>query len=91
MFIHTINKSVILNKHFAKISHIEIRIPTSTFKGMEDQLKNINPSKPPGPDDIFQQILKNIIASINAPLAKLVNISIASKQYMDIIKYYTSV
>lgn len=68
---HNIYKSVVVNKHYAKISKTEIRIPhndgSSTLKGMEDQFKIIKPSKPPGPDDIFQQMLKNIIPSIMYP------------------------
>lgn len=46
---------------------------SSTLKGMQDQFKIIKPSKPPGPDDIFQQMLKNIIPSINVPQAKWFN------------------
>lgn len=71
---HSIYKSVVVNKHYAKISKTEIRIPHNdrVLKGMEDQFKIIKPSKPPGPDDIFQQMLKNIIPSINVPQAKMV-------------------
>lgn len=51
-------------------SEFLIMTGSSTLKGMQDQFKIIKPSKPPGPDDIFQQMLKNI--------------SITSKQFSNI-------
>lgn len=54
-------------------SEFLIMTGSSILKGMEDQFKIIKPSKPPGPDDIFQQMLKNIIPSINVPQAKWFN------------------
>lgn len=44
------------------------------------QLRNIYPSKPPGPDDISPHILRNIIPSIIKPLTKLFNSSLSNKQ-----------
>lgn len=51
---------------------------------LHTQFKIIKPSKPPGPDDIFQQMLKNIIPSINVPQAKWFNASITSKPFSNI-------
>lgn len=65
-------------------SEFLIMTGSSTLKGMEDQFKIIKPSKPPGPDDIFQQMLKNIIPSINVPQAKWFNASITNKQFSNI-------
>lgn len=57
-----------------------------TDQDVEDQLRNINPSKPPGPDDISPQILKNIIPSIIRPLTKLFNLSLSNKQLPHVWK-----
>ncbi|VDH94373.1 Hypothetical predicted protein, partial [Mytilus galloprovincialis] len=83
IFIHLLDKSEILNNHFANIANIdtEPEIPDNnepppchlnkfviTEKEILDQLKILNVNKPAGPDGISPRILKDVASFISKPL-----------------------
>ncbi|CAG2220486.1 unnamed protein product [Mytilus edulis] len=95
IFIHPLDKSEILNNHFADIANIDIEpeIPDNnepppchlnkfviTEKEILDQLKILNVNKPAGPDSISPRILKEVASFISKPLTKLFNMSLSVKQ-----------
>ncbi|CAG2226758.1 unnamed protein product [Mytilus edulis] len=95
IFIHPLDKSEILNNHFADIANIDIEpeIPDNnepppchlnkfviTEKEILDQLKILNVNKPAGPDGISPRILKEVASFISKPLTKLFNMSLSVKQ-----------
>ena len=95
IFVHPVDKAEVLNKHFSNISKIDIEpeLPNNVpdppvimenFDILEtevfDQLSNLNPNKPPGPDGISPKVLYEIKDGICKPLTLLYNYSLLYKK-----------